>query len=213
VRHYQGFIGAFVTTPFLTAVQHQALLALGAALRARKYQFTTVTPATQARVLARPSAPEHSTLRDIFGWSRPFTAAAIDDELLACMRAAGVLEEQDGLLRSTVRMSTLAGEWLFHSAYPTTQADAVFFGPDTCRFVRAMEQTPAPAAEPVRRIVDIGCGSGVGAITLSLPAGRSAGGRHQRPRAGAGRRQYPFGRRGKRQRASQQFADAGRWPV
>jgi methylase of polypeptide subunit release factors len=167
VRHYQGFIGAFVTTPFLTAVQHQALLALGAALRARKYQFTTVTPATQARVLARPSAPEHATLRDIFGWSRPFTAAAIDDELLACMRAAGVLEEQNGLLRSTVRMSTLAGEWLFHSAYPTTQADAVFFGPDTCRFVRAMEQTPAPAAEPVRRIVDIGCGSGVGAITLA----------------------------------------------
>lgn len=156
-----------MTTPFLTAVQHQALLALGAALRARKYQFTTVTPATQSRVLARPFAPEQSTLRDIFGWSRPFTAAAIDDELLACMRAAGVLEEQDGLLRSTVRMSTLAGEWLFHSAYPTTQADAVFFGPDTCRFVRAMEQTPAPAADPVRRIVDIGCGSGVGAITLA----------------------------------------------
>jgi methylase of polypeptide subunit release factors len=64
-------------------------------------------------------------------------------------------------------MSTLAGEWLFHSAYPTTQADAVFFGPDTCRFVRAMEQTPAPVRDPLRRIVDIGCGSGVAAITLA----------------------------------------------
>jgi methylase of polypeptide subunit release factors len=151
----------------LTPAQQHAMLALGAALRARKYRFTSVTPSTQARVLARPFQPHAASLRDIFGWSRPFTADAIDAELLACMRAAGVVEEHDGLLRSTVRMSTLAGEWLFHSAYPTTQPDAVFFGPDTCRFVRAMEQTPAPARDPVRRIVDIGCGSGVAAITLA----------------------------------------------
>lgn len=148
-------------------VQQQAMLALGAALRARKYRFTTVTPATQARVLARPASPQQASLRDIFGWSRPFTADAVDAELLACMRAAGIVEEERGLLRSSVRMSTLAGEWLFHSAYPTTQSDAVFFGPDTARFVRAMEQTPAPARDPLRRIVDIGCGSGVGAITLA----------------------------------------------
>ncbi|MBV7537571.1 class I SAM-dependent methyltransferase [Duganella sp. sic0402] len=143
------------------------MLALGAALRARKYRFTTVTPATQARVLDRPAQPDAASLRDIFGWSRPFTAEAIDAELLACMRAAGVVEEYDGLLRSTVRMSTLAGEWLFHSAYPTMQEDSVFFGPDTCRFVRAMEQTMAPVRDPLRRIVDIGCGSGVAAITLA----------------------------------------------
>ncbi|NVM74430.1 methylase of polypeptide subunit release factors [Duganella sp. SG902] len=145
--------------------QRQALLELGAALRARHYRFTTVTPLTQARVLARPHAPQASGLRDIFGWNRPFTSAAIDAELLGRMRAAGVLETSEGLLRSTLRMSTLAGEWLFHSAYPTTQADAVFFGPDTCRFVRAMEQTPAP--QLVRRVVDIGCGSGAAAITLA----------------------------------------------
>lgn len=156
-----------MTTPFFTAVQQQALLALGAALRARKYQFTTVTPATQERVLARAVAPDAASLRDIFGWNRPFTAAAIDAELLACMQAAGVVAEQEGLLRSAVRVSTLAGEWLFHSAYPTTQGDAVFFGPDTCRFVRAMEQTPLPPRDTLRRIVDIGCGSGVGAITLA----------------------------------------------
>lgn len=153
--------------PTLQPVQQQALLALGAALRARQYQFTTVTPATQARVLARPASPQTASLRDIFGWSRPFIAEAMDAELLACMRAADVVADQDGLLRSTVRVSTLAGEWLFHSAYPTTQADAVFFGPDTARFVRAMEQTPTPARDPVRRIVDIGCGSGIGAITLA----------------------------------------------
>jgi methylase of polypeptide subunit release factors len=153
--------------PHLAPVQQQALLALGAALRARKYQFSTVTPATQARVLARPLAPQNATLRDIFGWSRPFTADAVDAELLACMHAAGIVAERDGLLRSSVRVSTLAGEWLFHSAYPTTEADAVFFGPDTARFVRAMEQTPAPARDPLRRIVDIGCGSGIGAITLA----------------------------------------------
>nr|WP_229265156.1 class I SAM-dependent methyltransferase [Duganella sp. 1224] len=136
-------------------------------MRARKYQFTIVTPATQARVLARPADPATASLRDIFGWNRPFTAAAIDADLLACMRAASIVEERDGLLRSAVRVSTLAGEWLFHSAYPTTQDDAVFFGPDTCRFVRAMEQTPLPTQAPLRRIVDIGSGSGVGAIALA----------------------------------------------
>ena len=154
-------------TDNLTLAQQHAMLALGAALRARKYRFTTVTPATHARVLACPVSPEAATLRDIFGWSRPFSADAVDVELLACMRAAGIVEEHNGLLRSTVRMSTLSGEWLFHSAYPTAQADAVFFGPDTCRFVRAMEQTPAPVRDPLRRIVDIGCGSGVAAITLA----------------------------------------------
>lgn len=152
-------------TPILSPSQRQALLSLGAALRARHYQFTTVTPTTQARVLARAHAPHAATLRDVFGWSRPFTAAAIDAEVLVCMRAAGVLAERDGLLYSTVRMSTLAGEWLFHSAYPTTEADAVFFGPDTCRFVRAMAQTPLPAAP--RRVVEIGCGSGVASIALA----------------------------------------------
>ncbi len=145
--------------------QQQALLALGAALRARQYQFSTGPPLTPARVVAGPHAPQTAGLRDVFGWNRPFTAAALDAELLACMRAAGVLETSDGLLRSTLRMSTLAGEWLFHSAYPTSQADAVFFGPDTCRFVRAMEQTAAP--QPVQRIVDIGCGSGAAAIMLA----------------------------------------------
>lgn len=148
-------------------LQQQAMLALGAALRARQYRFSTVTPATQARVLARSVAPHEATLRDIFGWSRPFSENAVDVELLACMRAAGIVEEHGALLRSSVRVSTLAGEWLFHSAYPTIQPDAVFFGPDTARFVRAMEQTPAPARDPLRRIVDIGCGSGVGAITLA----------------------------------------------
>jgi methylase of polypeptide subunit release factors len=161
--------GVFVSTPILTAGQQQGLLSLGAALRARRYQFTTVTPATQARVLARTAHPHTATLRDVFGWSRPFSAAAaaIDAEVLTCMRAGGVLEEHQGLLRSTLRVSTLAGEWLFHSAYPTTQADSVFLGPDTCRFVRAIEQTPAPARDPVRRIVDIGCGSGAAAIALA----------------------------------------------
>lgn len=153
-------------TPYhLPAAQQQALLALGAALRARHYRFSTVTPATQARVLARPHAPQSATLRDIFGWSRQFTESAIDGTLLALMRVAGVVEEQDGQLRSTLRVATLAGEWLYHSAYPTTQADAVFFGPDTVRFVRAIEQTPAPAAPA--RIVEIGCGSGAAAIGLA----------------------------------------------
>ncbi|MHA4866559.1 methyltransferase [Duganella sp. PWIR1] len=175
-------------TPYhIPAAQQQALLALGAALRARQYRFSTVTPATQARVLARAAEPQTATLRDIFGWSRPFAASAVDGTLLALMRAAGVVEEQGGSLRSALRVSTLAGEWLFHSAYPTTQAEAVFFGPDTCRFLRAMAHTLAPAsimrppasafasappspaasAAAPSRIVEICCGSGAAAIALA----------------------------------------------
>ena len=40
-------------------------------VKARRYSFTAVTPATHARVLARPW-DGRADLRDIFGWSRPF---------------------------------------------------------------------------------------------------------------------------------------------
>src|SRR5262245_51347843 len=51
---------------------------------------------------------------------------------------------------------------------PTDQADAVFFGPDTYRFVRALSQSLRGFAAPARcRIVDIGCGSGAGGLAAA----------------------------------------------
>jgi SAM-dependent methyltransferase len=145
------------------------LVALAALLHRRGYRFTTVTPATHGRVLNRTAPPGAPSLRDVFGWSKPFTAEQMDAGILSQMQKAGVLRDDAGVLRSTVRASTIGQQLYFHSAYPTGDAESVFLGPDTYRFVRAaghaLDQLPASAG--VRRAADIGCGAGPGAIMLA----------------------------------------------
>jgi methylase of polypeptide subunit release factors len=143
-----------------------ALVALGRTLAARGYRFTTVTPATHRRVNARAGNARASDLRGIFGWSRAFDRALLDDELLGLMRAAGVLVEREEGLHATVRVSSLGERLYFHSAHPTDDENAVFFGPDTCRFVAAIGRHGF--ARPPARIVDVGCGAGPAAIELAL---------------------------------------------
>ena len=146
-----------------------ALQALGAALKQHAYEFSTVTPLTQRRVNARPAAARAHDLPGIFGWSRPFKPAVPGAIMLDLMRQAGVVDQLDAdTLRASLRASTLGGQLYFHSVYPTSEADAVFFGPDTCRFIRAMRACLPTLARPVRRAVDIGCGAGPGAITIAL---------------------------------------------
>ncbi|MGZ5270285.1 MAG: methyltransferase [Ramlibacter sp.] len=145
------------------------LLKLGRWLQSAGYRFTTVTPATQSRVNARPGAARARSVRDVFGWSRPFAPALLPDEVVVTLQQAGLLEQlAGGLLRSRVRFSTLAGRLYAHSAWPTTDEDAVFFGPDTCRFVdlvRAeLERRPLPQRA---RIVDMGCGAGPGGLAAA----------------------------------------------
>jgi methylase of polypeptide subunit release factors len=69
--------------------------------------------------------------------------------------------------RSLVRYSTLAlpeGDMLFaHSDFPTERSDSVFFGPDSYRFA-AFVLSQLPSA---RRLVDVGCGTGVGGLVLA----------------------------------------------
>ncbi|MDQ2990493.1 MAG: SAM-dependent methyltransferase, partial [Pseudomonadota bacterium] len=105
-----------------------ALLALGLALRQAQYRHVTVTPATHQRVARRPRAGAVG-LTDVFGWSRQFRDGDLPAELVALMRAADVLRADGDGWRSTVRVSTLDGQLYFHSAYPTSAANAVFFGP------------------------------------------------------------------------------------
>jgi methylase of polypeptide subunit release factors len=150
--------------------EDRALLRLGEALRACGYEFATVTPATQARVNARPENSEAKDLRDVFGWSRPFTRDVVPNHMFASMRDAGILAEENGLFRSRVRVSSLAGELFFHSAFPTTDADAVFFGPDTYRFARAIKAGLRERTGPIQSAVDIGCGAGPGAILVAKHA-------------------------------------------
>jgi methylase of polypeptide subunit release factors len=133
------------------------------------YRFTTVTPATHARVLARDPQATARDLRDVFGWSRAFAPDLLPAGLLQALRTGGLLETaNDGLLRSAVRCSTLHGQLFAHSAYPTTASDAVFFGPDTFRFADlvAAELATQPL-QPGARILDVGCGSGAGGIVAA----------------------------------------------
>ena len=70
---------------------HTSLVHLGNWLRAQGYEFTTPTPATHARVNARPEAARALSLRDVFGWSRPFAPGLMAPEALQWLYAAGLL--------------------------------------------------------------------------------------------------------------------------
>lgn len=143
-----------------------ALLALGQALQQAGYQFTTVTPATHRRVNGRLDNAWARDLRGVFGWSRPFREETVPAEMLALMRRAGVLAERGDKLYAGVRASTIGTRLYLHSAFPTRDEDAVFFGPDTYRYIAALERS-MDALAPPRRVVDIGAGSGAGAIEVA----------------------------------------------
>ncbi|WP_010543355.1 methyltransferase [Sphingomonas elodea] len=148
--------------------QESALRALIRFLKQRDYRFITPTPATQARVLARGDRQQAGDLRDVFGWSLPFDAGLLDPFLLDALGAAELIERAGTLLRSMVRVSTLGPDLLVHSAYPTDDQDAVFFGPDSYRFARfiAEELRRCPVREGAT-LVDIGTGAGAGAIAAA----------------------------------------------
>jgi hypothetical protein len=147
--------------------QEKALVELGGVLREMNYHFTTLTPASQARVNARA---ENTVARDpqgVFGWSRPFKPGLLPGSIVQLMRRAGILAEGDsGEWRSSVRFSTLGDQLFVHSAYPTTEADAVFFGPDTIRFVAAIEDHLRDAGQ-IHWAADVGCGAGPGGIAIA----------------------------------------------
>ena len=143
-----------------------ALLRLGAWLQQNSYRFVTVTPATHARVNARAGADEAKSLEDVFGWSRPFRPSLLPQPLLTWLEQGDGLEHGAGWLRSKVRFSTFGDALYMHSAYPTAESDAVFFGPDTYRFAALIQQTLATlVGSRVDCVVDIGCGGGAGGIT------------------------------------------------
>lgn len=146
----------------------QALLALGVALRDVGYEFITVTPESHRRITARAHNREAYSLRDVFGWSRPFHAELLPRSLVDLVESAGALQRHGELLRSTVRYSTLGTALYVHSAYPTIQSDAVFFGPDTYRFAALIRRVlQRNRHDSLRRVVDIGCGSGAGGIVCA----------------------------------------------
>lgn len=139
----------------------RALLNVGRQLRELGYTFATVTPETHRRNNARHAQAE--SVRDVFGWSRPFARSVLPASLLASAEAARIVVDDGDLLRATVRFSTLGDGVYVHSAYPTVSSDAVFFGPDTYRFCALLMRVVRAA----KRCVDVGCGSGAGALSIA----------------------------------------------
>ena len=142
------------------------------------YKFVTPTPLTHQRVMTHRAGQTGTTLRDIFGWNLPFASSSVTSELLSVMNKAGVLQAHGDLYVSTVRISSTDDDLFLHSGYPTDQPDAVFFGPDSYRFSRFIQQSIQtsshwqPMAWPARpnkpmRILDVGCGSGVGGVVAA----------------------------------------------
>jgi methylase of polypeptide subunit release factors len=149
--------------------QLSALVEVGQSLRAAGYRFIAPTPATHAIVNARAENRVAKSLTDVFGWSRPFYRNTLPPELLDRLERADAVEVEDNMLKSRVRFASLGDLLLVHSAYPTTDADSVFFGPDTYRFARLLGHASGCHAQDVtrsRRIVDIGCGTGAGGLFI-----------------------------------------------
>lgn len=159
-------------SPGIVVADDRPLLDLLRLLKSRGYDFVAVTPATHALVLARePNAP--LTLRDIFGWNRPFLPADLEPPLLEALEASRAIETAGGQLRTAIRVSSVGADLLLHSKFPTDAHDAVFFGPDTYRFIRFIRQE-LPRLKQPGWIVDMGAGSGAGGIVASqlVPSAR-----------------------------------------
>ena len=144
-----------------------ALIQLGLALREAGYSFTTITPASHARVNARAGNETAKSIRDVFGWSRPFDARILSSQWIDLLRGANALDETGPLLRSRVRFSTAGGRLYVHSAFPTLDSQSVFFGPDTYRYLSLLQRLDPSAS----RAVDVGAGSGAGGIAIAANCG------------------------------------------
>ena len=149
-----------------TLDQDEASVELLRRLRQAGYRF--VTPARRTliegrlRRILRPGDP----LRDVFGWNKVFRARDIDPAIFEWMKWSGFLHRLPfGLFRSKIRVASLGHDLIAHSPLFAGE-DAVFFGPDTYRFTRFLEDAGSflPAGG---RVVDLGTGTGAAAIAVA----------------------------------------------
>ena len=148
------------------AETERALLNLLIRLKRENYTFVAPSPASHAIVLARHGGFGAPDIRDVLGWSLPFEPGTVDAEIEALLKQAGALAIERDKVRATIRVSSLRDHLYIHSAYPTVEADAVFFGPDSYRFANLLQQE-LRGDLCGKTIVDVGTGSGVGAIVAA----------------------------------------------
>lgn len=152
----------------------KGLLDLLRALDAAEYGFVTVTPETHRRMLEREPGRLALDLRDVFGWNLRFEEGLLKGPAREALERSGMIAREGRLFRSRVRVASVDNRLFLHSAFPTDSPDSVFFGPDSYRYARFLE-AEIPSLSTVRRIVDIGAGSGVGGIlAASIRAGARA---------------------------------------
>src|SRR5690348_14618000 len=125
-----------------------SLLELARAVEKTGYRFTTITPESHRRVNARSGNEKARDLRGVFGWSRRFDPATLPPGMFDLMQAAEALVARGEAWCSRFRISTIDELLFLHSAFPTDDADAVFFGPDTYRFIAATKQELAGGELP-----------------------------------------------------------------
>lgn len=150
----------------IVTAEDAILVDLLAYLGGRDYRFITTTPETHRRVVGRKARAASADLRGAFGWNLPFAPDLLPAPLFEGLAGARLLVARDGEWRSRVRVSSIGDRLCLHSGFPTAEQNAVFFGPDTYRFVRFLEAELGDRP-PVRRLVDIGTGTGAGAIAAA----------------------------------------------
>lgn len=148
------------------AATDDALLMLLRRLDEDGYDFVTPTPLTQQRVVRRPGMQEARSVRDVLGWSLPFRDGLLSPDLFDALDAAGMLARDGELWRSAVRVSRVHGLLFLHSAFPTTEEDSVFLGPDSYRFADFVVREMGHDCR-LHRLVDVGGGAGVGALVAA----------------------------------------------
>lgn len=136
------------------------LVSTAKTLRQNNYAFTAITPESHQTILER--GLNASNLRDVFGWNRPFSPEVLPAEIFNELMRLGELNKAADKYISKLRFATLFDEIYLHSGYPTSDQNAVFFGPDTYRYARLLRQHIRSAT----RLVDVGCGSGAGGLCL-----------------------------------------------
>lgn len=141
----------------------RSTLALLGDLQAADYRF--ITPGVGTIGYNRRRRAERTpTLADLFGWNLEFDPGKVEAPQFPRW-ATGGLFDQGRLWKSRLRVSWLRGRLYAHSSFPTTARDTVFLGPDSYRFARIIAQQALDLRPD--RILDMGCGAGVGALVAA----------------------------------------------
>jgi methylase of polypeptide subunit release factors len=151
----------------LDSKEHSTLLALLCFLKRADYCFVTTSPATHHRVNQRIENRQAGSLRDVFGWNRTFQKPLLPDAIFEALAERKIITKTSDGWKSAIRASSIGAEIFLHSSFPTVSADAVFFGPDTYRFVKAIRAHMAMDSRPLGRVLDIGCGSGAAGVVIA----------------------------------------------